>query len=281
MPNYFMITKKSIIDDIDILLTRFEKTDDSRLDDDFLSYKIDQIRAELIRAEYKVTNVLNQVWFQDLGMVPLHKVNFADDASVTSCECDISKTFLPQIVSLENGNGNQELGLNIMSACGKKKYHPYALAMWKDLPKEHTRSLFNYYARINTATYINKLASELRAYAILQSPEDGFTINSTPITSGGILSGVVYVVRYGSVIYDGVPYNNADTFTGVGETTFTGTGVVYLNSQKQAFTDTMAYPVTGDMARQIVIEICTKEFKIESAGFALDIKDDSKDDGLK
>lgn len=273
-----MITKKSIIDDIVILLTDFNQSDDSRLDDEYISYKIDEIRAQLIREQYKVTNVIDNTWVQDLGIIDFHEINFADDPNISCCECNISKAFIPQIISLENGNGNQDLGLIIMSSCGSKKYYPYPLSLWKDIPISHTRSLFNYFSRANTAVYKNKLGKS-RIMGVLQNPEDGFVKNSTPIASGSIATGTVYLVKGAQIIYNGNSYAVNATFTGVlGVTTYTGSGTIYLNSQAQAFVDTDAYPVTGDMARAIVVEICTKEFKIEQAGLAADVKNNSRDD---
>lgn len=274
------ISKKSIIDNIDILLTKFSKSDDSRLDDDFLSAKIDEIRAQLIIAQFKITNVIDQTWQQDLGEVTFHDVNFADNNEIDYCNCDISKAFIPQIISLELGNGNQDLGLSVFGVCGKKKFYPYALTSWMEVPPEHTRSLFNYYARINTALYKNKKGNA-RIVAVLQNPEDAYVINSAPVVSGNIQTGVVYLVKYNQIIYNGVVYLKNTTFTGVvGVTTYTGTGLVYLNTQAEAFTDLDNYPVTGDMARQIVIEICTKEFNIERSQI-IDVKNDSTDDAAK
>ncbi len=274
-----MITKKSIIDDIVILLTDFNQSDDSRLDDEYISYKIDEVRAQLIREQYKITNIIDNTWLQDLGLVTFHNVNFADDVTISCCECDISKAFIPQIVSLDNGSGNQDLGLNVLATCGKKKYYPYTLSIWKDIPTGHVRSLFNYYSRINTALYVNKDVDQLRIYGVLQNPEDAFIKNSAPIASGSISTGVVYLVKNAQIIYNSIAYAANTTFTGViGVTTYTGSGTIYLNSQKQAFDDTDAYPVTGDMARAIVFEICAKEFKIEQAGLAIDTKNTSRDD---
>jgi hypothetical protein len=42
------IKKKTIVDDIMNIMSKFSQNDDSRLDPDWLSYKIDQVRAELI-----------------------------------------------------------------------------------------------------------------------------------------------------------------------------------------------------------------------------------------
>lgn len=277
-----MGSKKNIIDDIEIILTRFGKTDDSRLDEDWMSYKIDSVRAQLIKAEYKITNVIDQTWLQDLGTTEFYAVNFADDRNITCCECDISKADLPPIVSLESGNGNQDLGLTIMSMCGTKKYYPLSLSLWSIIPSEHPRNLYPYFSRIGTATYVNRKVTQLRPYAILANPEDAVIKNTAPVVSGSIATGIVYVVKNAQIVYNATVYAVNSTFTGiVGITTFTGSGTVYLSSQTAAFNDTDAYPCTGDMARQIVIEICTKEFGIEKMGLAADDKNDSKDDKLK
>jgi len=105
---------------------------------------------------------------------------------------------------------------------------------------------------------------------------------SSPIASGSIANGTVYIVKFGQVIYNGATYQANDTFTGTtGVTTFfTNNGLVYLNSAKTAFTDVDPYPISGDMARQIVIEICTKEFQIEKQAI-VDLKNDSRDDAQK
>jgi len=85
------ISKKSIIDDVLNIMSKFGQTDDSRLDVDWLSYKIDQVRAELIVKEYDTTKTIDNNWLSDLGLIDFHKVNFADDRTVTYCGCDISK----------------------------------------------------------------------------------------------------------------------------------------------------------------------------------------------
>jgi hypothetical protein len=276
------ITKKGLIDDIQILLTKFSMTDEGRIDEDYLSYKIDQIRAQLIVAKFDKELEVDPTWLQDIGIVTFNKTNFPDDATLTSCQCAISKAFIPQVVSLSAGNGSQDIGLyGVLSSCGKTRYYPYELAKWSYLPSEHTRNKFHYYSRVNTALYVNKVVSGLRLMAVLQNPEDGFISNSTPIASGSIVTSTVYIVKFGQVIYNGATYQNGDTFTGTAATTFfTSNGLVYLNSAKTAFEDTDAYPVSGDMARQIVIEICTKEFQIEKQAI-VDLQNDSRDDAQK
>jgi hypothetical protein len=272
------ITKKKIINDIEIVLSRFGLTDDARLDSDWLSFKIDQIREQLIINQFNETKAIDYTWLSNLDAVDFHKVNFADDITVSYCDCDISKTTIPNVVTLlgEYG-GNPDIGLwGVMSLCGKTKYYPFPITIWKDIPKEHVRSKFAYYHRNNTELYVNKKVEQLRIIAILSSPEDGYLINSAPVTT--IAAGTVYKVKYKQIYYNSTLYAPDSTFTGVaGFTTFTGNGTVYLNSQVQSITETRAYPVSGDMARQIVLEILTKEFKIEQTEIP-DILNNSVDD---
>jgi len=276
------ITKKSIIDDLSIILTKFSETDDSRLDDDYLSYKIDDVRAVLITERYKENKEMDSSWLQDLGLVSFNKVNYADDSSVIGCDCPISKAFIPQVLSLSLGNGNQDLGLyNVLSSCGKTGYYPYELSKWRMLTTGTERSKFHYYSRVNNALYVNKVVDKLRILAVLRNPEDGFVKSSLPIASGSIVSGTVYIVKFGQVIYSGTTYQPNDTFTGTSATNFfTSTGLVYLYSEARAFIDTDPYPISADMSRQIVIEILTKEFQIEKQA-VIDIINDSKDDANK
>lgn len=277
-----IISKKAIIDDITILLTKFSKTDESRIDEDYLSFKIDEVRSDLIVQKFNATKEIDSAWLQDLGLVTFHTTNITDDSSVITCDCPVSKTTIPQVISLSYGNGNQDLGIySVISACGKMIYYPFELSKWMYIPADHERAKFKYYSRINTALYVNKNVQKLRILAILQSPEEGFTKNSQPIASGNIVSGTIYIVKYGQVVYNGVTYQPNDTFTGTATTTFaTSIGLVYLYSEAVAFTDLSAYPVGGDMARQIVIEICTKEFNIERQAI-IDLQNDSKDDAEK
>lgn len=274
-------TQKSIAEQIVLVLTKLRPTDESRLSYSHLYKLINQGREDAINAEHKITNVIDPGWLQDLGMVEFHRVNFADDISITSCECDVSKAFLPQMITLEAGNGNQDLGVNILSANGKTAYYPMALALWRNIPTEHEASMFKYFSRMNTSVYVNHLATKLRVYGLLQNPEDAAIISSEPIASGSIANGTTYIVKFGQIIYNGSTYRENVTFVGTtGVTTFAGTGKAYLNSQVTDFTEFSPYPVAGDMARKIVLDILMKEFGIERQAIP-DLQNDSRDDATK
>jgi hypothetical protein len=272
------ITQKTIIDDVQNILTRFSITDESRLNDVWIGWKINQIRADLITKQYKDTEIIDQSWLSDLGLVSFHEVNISDDASFNYCDCPISKAFIPQLITLPTKIINQDLGIQmIMSACAKRtRYANRSMSQWNFIPTEHTYSLFPFYYRINTAIYVNRKVDKLRIVALLQDPSDGFYVNSLTIPSGSIVSGTVYLVKDAQIIYDSVVYSDGDTFTGTATTTYGGSGLVYLNSQKEAYIETKPYPVSAEMARYITLEICTKEFGIERSQ-VVDLRNDAKD----
>lgn len=275
-----MATKKNIIDSISILLTKFVRTDDSRLDDTWMSYAIDTARAELIVKQYSSTLIVDPQWVSPPFTLDFHRVNWADDPSVT-CKCDVSKATIPTVISLNSVEGNVDLGIySLSSMCGSKLLTLRRMTQWRYTPPEHTYSLFNFYDRKINTLYVNYEVSKLLIAPILFNPEDGYLKNSNTIPSGSIESGVVYLVKYGTVVYDGAFYNANTTFTGTAVTTYLGTGTVYLNSQIRDYYDTDPYPASAEMIRAIQFEILTKEFGIERQAID-DVVNDSTDDSKK
>ena len=206
-------------------------------------------------------------------------MNLADDPHITFCCGDVSKVFIPNVVSLRSGyDSNVDLGLfSVISARGTKEYTLFPMTTWRIIPKEHIRSKFNYYDRVNTALYINKKVTSLRILAVLENPEDGYIIQSEPIASGSLVNGTVYVVVGSQIVYNATVYQANDTFTATATTTYAGNGKVYLNDQLQEITNNQPYPVSADMARMIELEILTKEFGLE-AQQVTDVINDSVDD---
>lgn len=277
-----MPTKKQIIDDILILAERFSRTDESRVDEDWVGFKVEQARVSEILKEYNITKVIDQNWLVDFGIHSLTKVNFSDDPNVDFCACDIMKAEIPEVINLTYlGDGNLDLGLNVISACGKTSYTFYPMDTWRTIPKEHVRSKFNYYQRFGTTIYVNKLVQNLRFFGIPATTEGLMIKKTLPIISGGIKSGYSYTVKgtTGLVVYDGVNYLPNATFTGTATTTFTASGnsqVFYTNYEVE-MTENDPYPVSAHLARQIVISILTTEFQIEKQQ-VVDVLNDSADD---
>jgi len=275
-------TKKKIVDDLTNILTRESKTDESRLDENFLSWKIDQVRAQKIIESYQNDGVIDRAWVSDISIQTLHEVNYSDDPNISFCCSEVSKVFLPNVVSIrDKKSGNIDLGfLSVMDVCGTKEYTPFPMTTWGIIPKEHVRSKFRYYDRINTAFYVNKKVTSLLFRCILEHPEDGYIVESESISSGSLVNGTVYIVKKKPVIYNGVTYPANSTFTATAVTTFAGYGTVYLQDQLQAITETQPYPCSSDMARAIILDICVKEFGIEASQIT-DIENNSVDDQQK
>jgi hypothetical protein len=280
-----MTTRKNIVDSILILATRFSRTDETRLDEDYLSFLVEQTRASEILKEYNITGIIDQNWLVDFGIYDLTKVNFADDPNVDFCECDIMKAEIPKTINLTAiGEGNLDLGLKVISACGSRSYTMYPLERWRMVPKEHVRSKFYYYQRFGNIIYVNKMVNSLRFIGIPETI-DGLIIKKTlPVSSGNIKQGVVYMVKgsTGLVTYNGLNYLPGSTFTGITTTTFTALGdcKVYYNNFEYTMTDEDPYPVSPHLARQIVISILTTELQIEKQQ-AVDVVNDSADDVIK
>lgn len=283
-------TKKNIIDSILIILTRFQRSDESRFDEDWLSYKIDQVRAELIIKQYAQTNVIDYAWLSNVDLLNMYKVNRADNNTVDCC-FDISKTTIPQTITLQNKDGNLDLGIyslvSATSSGGITTYYPERMSLWGYRPEGHTSGLFGHYARVNTSLYVDRIVNKLKLTAILLSPEDGYLINSAPVPSGSIVLGVAYYVVGSQIYYNGAIYQPCTTFIGavapgqmVVNPNYSGSGTVYLNAQVASYRDVDPYPAGGEMIRMIELEILTKEFGIERQQIE-DIRNDSKDDASK
>ena len=70
--------------------------------------------------------------------------------------------------------------------------------------------------------------------------------------------------------------NVGQTFTAV-NSTYTGNGYVVSSSRTKVYTEDSPYPITGDMARQLILDILVKEFQIEESKIT-DVKNSSADD---
>lgn len=273
-------TKKNIIDDILNILYKFRMSDEHSVDEDWLSSKIDDARAEIIRKVYSQTGTIDQTWLSDISLIQFYKTNYADDANVP-CDCSIGKTTIPQFVTIDS-DSTQDLGIfALSSSCGKYQYTPMSMYRWQNIPNDHPLARFKYYFRINTQLYVSDTPTQLRMIGVLHCPEDGYLINSAPVASGSIVNGTVYIVKQNTVVYNGTTYAPNATFTGAAATTFTTTnGLVYLASQAASYRVTDPYPLSADLIRQIEVDILTKEFRIEEQQIA-DTRNDSTDDRNK
>lgn len=277
-------SKKSTVDSILNILNRFKVTDDLPDMTRFLSYKIDQVRAELIIKQYQEPGpsqgVIDSTWLSLPFIVNFHRTNFPDNQSIDN-NCVISKATIPQTISLISPNGNLDLGIrSLTSMSGRTNYSYLRKTQWLYQPLDHPLSKLRYYDRYGIDLYVNDDASQLLLTALLLHPEDGYLSNSTPISSGSLVNGTVYKVVGSQIIYNNAVIAAGATFTANATTTFLGNGLVYLASEIESFNEMDAYPASGEMMRQIEFEILTKEFRIEKDQLT-DVRNDSTDDSTK
>lgn len=264
-----MATGRQITDDIYNLLTKFGATQDQRYDKDWLAYKRDQVRAQLIQLEFKQRGSTNPSWYQDLNLIQFTPVTTSDIDYGICCGCAVSKAIIPETVPLFNPDAqNEEDGLRLISPCGTNQFYYKALDALKLIPSEHPFSKFYYYWKIGNQVYVNKHVEQLRGLGVLQVPSDAGSINNTIVSSGNLIVGQTYQVINYQIVHNFLGYNPGQTFVAV-NTTYTGAGAVILATVRLPYDDkTSNYPVSSDMARQIEIEILTKEFGIEKQQIA-------------
>lgn len=277
-----MNTKQYWIDNFKNIATALDITDERAFDDNLISFWLDGGRATIIVADYKENKIIRREWLTDLGMVDFWRVNFADDPFITYCKCDISKAFVPKVVSITGEGGNPDLGINaVMSSCGTKSYYQKAINIWKDIPKEHIYTKFNWYDRIDTVMYVNRQVEGLRILAVLETPEDGYINKSKPVASGDLIAGTTYVVKYKQITYNFITLAPQDTFIAqAGLTTYLGAGSVYPATSLAELTRKESYPLSIDLMRKVMIDVFAKEFNI-AMNRMTDVLNDSQDDEVK
>lgn len=263
------MTGQQITDDVFNLLTKFGATQDQRFDKTWIAFKRDQIRAQLIALEFKQRGSTNPSWYQDLNLIQFTPVSTSDIDYGICGSCPVSKAILPETIPLFNPDAqNEDDSLRLISPCGTMQYYFKALDVLKQIPSEHPFNKFYYYWKIGNQVYVNKNVQLLRGLGVLQTPSENGTINNTIVASGSLIVGQVYQVINYQVVHNALGYNVGTTFTAV-STTYTGQGAVVLNTVKVSYDEkTTNYPVSNDMARQIEIEILTKEFGIEKQQIA-------------
>jgi len=260
------MTKKQIIDDVLNFLTKFGFTQSQRWDEDLIGYKIDQIRAQLIQAEFKRTGFVNPAWYQDLNLVQFTNVKESDLDYGICGDCPVSKAVIPQNIPLFNPRSQgEDDGIKIISPCGTNQFYYYPLESLKQVPKNHIKRKFGHYWRLGNQIYVDKKLDKLRINIVLQNPSDANTINNLIVPSGSLVNGTSYTVINAQVVYGGAGYAIGQTITATSTTTYSGNGSLVLTNPVLPYDESVDnYPLSNDMARMIVIEILTKEFAISN-----------------
>lgn len=279
------MTRQESIFDIITILTKASFTDDSRLDPDYIGYKIDEKRAKEIRDSYNRNQLIDPIWIQDYGVFDTTKVNYADDKTFSFLDCHLAKATLPPTVSFNNGlAGINNLGdYSFRSISGTEEYffkqNSKLMEILNDLPSSHPLRKFAYYSRVGNARYFvskNKevVPEKLRAMLILENPLDGYVLTTENVTS--LTIGTSYTVVFDQIIHNSIPYNIGDTFTAV-NATFTGLGKVQYVNQKRAMTNSDPYPFSKSQMEVVILKLLTQEYGIEASRVA-EIRNNSQDE---
>ena len=279
------MTRSEGVFDVITILTKASFTDDSRLDPDYIGYKIDEKRAKEIRDSYNRNQLIDPIWIQDYGVFDTTQVNYADDKTFTFFDCHLAKATLPATVSFNNGlAGINNLGdYSFRSISGTEEYffkqNSKLMEILNDLPIGHPLRKFAYYSRVGNARYFvskNKevVPEKLRAMLILENPLDGFVLTTENVTT--LTVGTSYTVVFDQIIHNSVPYNIGDTFTAV-SATFTGDGKVQYVNQKRAMTNNDPYPFSKSQMEVVILKLLTQEYGIEASRVA-EIRNNSQDE---
>lgn len=274
------MNREELIWDVKIILEAANITDESRFDDDYIGYKLDQKRSKEIRDTFKRNPIIEPVWLQDHGLTEFTPVNKAEDRSVSICNCTLSKAVLPAIVSLNDPMTNQhDLGVyRIFSACNTREYHFMNLNKLSQIDPDSIYSKFSYYTPIGNSYYLTPNTRYARPILILESPLSGYVLDNTYKQSGALEANTTYEVASGNITYDGdgITYYKGDTFTTGSVSTFTGNGKVFLYLQKRSMTNSDPYPMSQTMADVVLMKLFTQDYAIEAQRIT-DIKNNSQD----
>ena len=265
---------EEIIYDIRTLMN--QSSEDSRLDDSFLAYKINEYRATLIQKKYAETREVEPEWLQTIPVSLVTCVGTGDDPSVYGESTRLGKVTLPSVVSLP-----RNLGLYRMSSSSKQKqiYPTTEHEFYMMLETGDTRlELFEFYFPIGKAHYFYPYREKATATCILENPLEAQGKLTEIILNGNLSDGTSYIVTQNAVVYGGVMYLPGQQFVALSTigSSYQGDGVLFLKDKLFTLDTRNDYPCDAAMAEQIIMEILTKDFKIESS-FVTDMRQDFAD----
>ncbi len=268
-----------------MILTKASFTDDSRLEPDYIGYKIDEKRAKEIRDSYNRNPIIDPIWLQDYGIVDTTKVNYADDKTFTNLTCQLAKVTLPPVVSFYNGMASQSnLGIySLRSVSSSEEFffrqHSKFIEIINDLGETHPLRRFAYYTKLQNAIYAksanDKIVPEkLHPILILERPLDGFVLTTENVTT--LTTGTSYTVSQGQIVHNGIAYSIGQVFIAV-NTTFTGSGKVQYTNWKRPMTNDDEYPFSPSQMEVVILKLLTQEYGIEASRIS-EIRNNSQDE---
>lgn len=263
---------KEITDDIKLILSKNQQSDDFRAHDRNIDFKVHQYRATEIRSVFKRERQVNPTWLQDQGNLVPTKVTSDDDPAIAGCKGTFGKIDIPTVVNLPNFMGVYR----VASACKTKSYYRTTLQRFMGFVPDSTRANQNYFFVIGHSVYMSPYIQDASVQLILENPLQGTLTISTNIPSGELEVGTVYQVSAGDITHDSVKYRKGATFTAV-NANFTGSGSVQLQDQKRLLRRTDDYPMDLTMLERVKLKILTQDYAIEERKIA-DLDNDSVDE---
>lgn len=273
------MTLKELIYDIRILLRQL--TDDSSVIDSHLIYKLNVYRALFIHDMNVTFKRLDNEWFQRLPLVSCSEVFSSDDPDVPYSSLSYGKFTLPRMIELQEATS---MRLRSSSMTTDIYYKSFSELNEMIKAKDYRMKIFTYFSRINNDFYVYPYKTKISAEVILFNPLDGYEFQTEFWDLSNLTHGSNYTVISGSVqpviVTPPAPLavviKKGQTFTANSNYTYTGNGKVKLLDQITAVTGDYEYPVGGDIAQRMVIEILTKDFQIERSQ-VFDVINDSID----
>lgn len=267
-----------LIEDIYIIkhiLSKFHISDDNRINERTLAEIINQRRAMAITQEYAQTQTIDPIWLQDFGKLNLTKVTSSDDPLITNSTVCLGKITLPPVVGLPNKLGEYRLS---SSSKLMKCYPLSAEEFFFMYDIADSRFSMPHYFRIGNAYYFYPHTKEASAILILENPLLGKVKRTEEVLSGSLTFDDTFLVIFGLVNYGGTNYSVGSTFTctRTNGTTFTGSGKVMYQNKTRNITMYDDYPMSAAMSSMLIIDILTKEFKIEATALP-DMVNDARD----
>lgn len=266
---------KEITDDLKLVLSKHQLSDDLKYDDRHLEYTVAKYRARGIRETFMRNGEINPTWIQDQGVTETTKVDKDDDPAIASCNCVFGKIVIPTVVNLPDIKGIYR----VSSACRSKQYYRTTLERFMGFVDGSVRDNFNYFFTIGNAIYLHPYIKEANVQLILENPLEGEILVTHSIKTGDLEIGSIYTITSGSITHNSVKYQKGDDFTAV-NADYTGNGVVKFKDQKRDFTKNDQYPIDHTMMEYIIMKILSQEFNIEERRIG-DNRNDSIDETVR
>jgi hypothetical protein len=265
-----------IVWDIITILTKSNITNDERFGEAIISSKINNYRAQKIIRDWNANKHINPVYLQDFGV---DNVNSADDPAISHTSLCFGKVTLPPVVTFYDSSLFDKGVWRVASSSKQKRYAPVTMdkLMLMIALNDWTLNHYHYYLRIGNALYLYPYVNQVNYVLVCENPFDGYVFRTEKIYSGELINGENYTVESGSIIYNGTNYSFGATFTANAVGIFTGTGVVKFTTKKRRLTWDDEYPVSREIAQEIIIDILTKDYNIERQQVA-DITNDAMDE---